>query len=82
MLGFRTAILGQDNKFLFVDNSLGGFMHGRFQGKNVHDARNNAMLGQRERGYNVLERGMSGGAAHGFASRTQRFNENRRPGAD
>jgi len=37
-------------------------MHGRFQGKNVHDARDNATLGQRKRGYNVLERGISGGA--------------------
>ena len=37
-------------------------MHGRFQGKNVHNALNNAMPGQRERGYNVLERGIGGGA--------------------
>ena len=31
------------------------------QGKNVHDALNNALPGQRKRGYNALERGMSGG---------------------
>jgi CRP/FNR family cyclic AMP-dependent transcriptional regulator len=54
--------LGRIYKFLFVDNPLGGFMHGRSQGKNVHDACNNATLGQRKRRYSVLERGMSGGA--------------------
>jgi hypothetical protein len=43
------AVGGSDH-FLFADNPLGGFMHGCFQGKNVHDARNNAMLGQRKRG--------------------------------
>src|ERR1035438_6267552 len=31
-----------------------GFMRGCFQGKNVHDARNNAMLGQRKRGIMCL----------------------------
>jgi hypothetical protein len=29
--------------FWLADNPLGGFMHGCFQGKNVHDARNTAM---------------------------------------
>jgi hypothetical protein len=32
-----------------ADNPLGGFMHGCFQGENVHDALNNALPGQRKR---------------------------------
>jgi hypothetical protein len=42
----------RSGKVRFADNPLGGFIHGCFQRKNVHDALNNAMPGQRKRGYN------------------------------
>ena len=64
--------------FRIADNPLGGFhaqLLKRPRCPQYCDA------GQAQEGYNVCERGKRR-CAHGFASRTQKFNESRRPGGD
>jgi hypothetical protein len=68
--------------FRLAGNPRGGFVHGCFQGKNVYDALNNAMPGSAREGIMCLKTWNERRCAHGFASRIQRFNENRHPGAD